>query len=328
MMPSSLCLLARWTAWSRQQYDAGCNFSLDRTTVPAPAVRTLPLPCSNGAVRAWAVTAAARIHGGAPAVVTISRYGGRCTGRRQSRFVSTAAVPSQNRVSSNEDTSPSTSYSNQPYTLEDTQVLVETAMLAAVSGLAYLLSTILKLENSLGYFLPLPVVLAALRSGGGAGWRTMTATCFLLVVLLGPLRAMSYFFLHGLLAATLGSLWSARGGFWVGVMAGALVRMFGQLSYLVMSSVTMNENMFALLLSNVYNTLDQVSAALGLTGAPSPLAVNCTIFSLLLINGLTYCFLVHVVYRVVLGAMGYQLGPLPGIVSKYLRAGVVEQQGA
>lgn len=54
-------------------------------------------------------------------------------------------------------------------------------MLAAVSGLAYLLSTILKLENSLGYFLPLPVVLAALRSGGGAGWRTMMATCFLLV---------------------------------------------------------------------------------------------------------------------------------------------------
>ncbi|GIL53481.1 hypothetical protein Vafri_9072 [Volvox africanus] len=141
------------------------------------------------------------------------------------------------------------------------QVLVETAMLAAVSGLAYLLSTILKLENSLGYFLPLPVVLAALRSGGGAGWRTMTATCFLLVVLLGPLRAMSYFFLHGLLAATLGSLWSARGGFWVGVMAGALVRMFGQLSYLVMSSVTMNENMFALLLSNVYNTL--VSGVVG-----------------------------------------------------------------
>lgn len=38
-----------------------------------------------------------------------------------------------------------------------------------------------QLETSLGYFLPLPVVLAAMRGGGRAGWRTMSATCFLLV---------------------------------------------------------------------------------------------------------------------------------------------------
>lgn len=54
-------------------------------------------------------------------------------------------------------------------------------MLAAMSGLAYLLSTILKLENSLGYFLPLPVVISAMRAGPGAGWRTMMATSFLLL---------------------------------------------------------------------------------------------------------------------------------------------------
>lgn len=54
-------------------------------------------------------------------------------------------------------------------------------MLAAVSGLAYLLSTIMKMENTLGYFLPLPVVIASLRSGAGTGWRTMMATGFLLV---------------------------------------------------------------------------------------------------------------------------------------------------
>lgn len=54
-------------------------------------------------------------------------------------------------------------------------------MLASVGGLAYLLSTILKLEGSLGYFLPLPVVLASMRGGSAAGWRTMLATGFLLV---------------------------------------------------------------------------------------------------------------------------------------------------
>ncbi|PNW81039.1 hypothetical protein CHLRE_07g340150v5 [Chlamydomonas reinhardtii] len=212
-----------------------------------------------------------------------------------------------------------------PYSLEQTRTLVETAMLAAVSGLAYLLSTILKLETSLGYFLPLPVVLAAMRGGGRAGWRTMSATCFLLVVLLGPLRAASYLWLHGLLAATLGSLWKARCGFWTCIAAGAAVRMLGQFAYLLMSSVMMNENMWALMLSNIYNMLDQISASLNISGAPSPLLVSCMVGSLLLVNSLTYNFLVQLVYRMLLGGMGYDLGSVPPLVAKYLYAGAVRR---
>jgi hypothetical protein len=65
--------------------------------------------------------------------------------------------------------------------LDVDQTLVETAMLSAVSGLAFLLSTLLKLDNSLGYFLPLPIAIAACRSGVGAAWHTMMATAFLLL---------------------------------------------------------------------------------------------------------------------------------------------------
>jgi hypothetical protein len=61
------------------------------------------------------------------------------------------------------------------------KVLVETAMLAAVGGLAYLLSTLLRLESGLGYALPMPIVLAAMRGGPAAGFKTMGATGFLLV---------------------------------------------------------------------------------------------------------------------------------------------------
>jgi len=57
------------------------------------------------------------------------------------------------------------------------QSLVETAMLAAVSGLAFTLATLLRLDN----FLPMPVIVAAMRSGPAAGRKTMTATCFLLL---------------------------------------------------------------------------------------------------------------------------------------------------
>ncbi len=70
----------------------------------------------------------------------------------------------------------------------------------------------------------------------------------------------------------------------------------------------------------------QMSAALGASGSPSPLAVSSMLFSLLLINNVVYCFLLHGVYRLILQAMGYQLGPLPGLVRKYLYAGMSEEQ--
>jgi hypothetical protein len=145
-------------------------------------------------------------------------------------------------------------------------------------------------------------------------------------VLLGPLRALSYVFLHGLLAATLGTLWRWRVGWWASICAGALVRMAGQLAYLILSSITMNENLFAVMLSNVHALLDQVSAALGTSGAPSTVAVTCMIFALLLVNGFCYVALLHVLYRVMLASMGFKLGPLPGIVRKYLYSGMPEGQ--
>jgi hypothetical protein len=115
------------------------------------------------------------------------------------------------------------------------QMLVETAMLAAVSGLAFLLSTILRLDNSLGYLLPLPIVLAALRGNVAAGWRTMVASALLLVVLLGPFRAVNYVLMHGVLAASLATLWRMQANFWLVILIGGLVRMSGSMLYLLFS---------------------------------------------------------------------------------------------
>ena len=213
-----------------------------------------------------------------------------------------------------------------PYSLKETQALVETAMLAALGGLAYLLGSLLKFENTVGYFLPLPIILSSFRSSGSSGWKTMSATTFLLIVLLGPLKALSYLLLHGSVAATLGSLWTMKVGWWASITVSSMVRMLGQLAYLLLSSVTMNENFFGIVLNNVHSMLDQISAAVGATGAPSPSAVACMLFALLLVNSVIYSFLLHVAYRLILQSMGYQLGPLPGFVQGYLYAGMNEEQ--
>lgn len=65
---------------------------------------------------------------------------------------------------------------------------------------------------------------------------------------------------------------------------------------------------------------------LGMHGTPSMLAVVCMMVSLLLVNALTYCFLLHAIYRAILGQMKFDLVPLPGIVRKYLYAGQPEPQ--
>ena len=54
-------------------------------------------------------------------------------------------------------------------------------MLAAVTGLAYTIGHLLRVESYLAYVLPLPLVLAALRSGPAAALKTLTTTFLLLL---------------------------------------------------------------------------------------------------------------------------------------------------
>ena len=61
------------------------------------------------------------------------------------------------------------------------QVLVETSMLASVSGVCQLLLGILRLDAYMHYLLPFPLVLAAVRSGPAASRKTLVATFFLTI---------------------------------------------------------------------------------------------------------------------------------------------------
>jgi hypothetical protein len=74
-------------------------------------------------------------------------------------------------------------------------------------------------------------------------------------VLLGPLRALSYALVHGVVAATLGTCWRLKANFWLAVLAGGVMRVVGQLGYLALASLTMNDNVWGIMVSNVYNLL-------------------------------------------------------------------------
>lgn len=80
------------------------------------------------------------------------------------------------------------------------QRLVETAMLAAVGGVAYTLATMLKLQSYLGYLQPMPVVVAAMRWGPAAARKATTATTFLLLGVLAYLLLLPTARVWGLLS--------------------------------------------------------------------------------------------------------------------------------
>ena len=53
-------------------------------------------------------------------------------------------------------------------------------MFAAMGGLAFSVAAVLKLQGYMGYLLPMPIVLSALRSGPAVARKTTIATAFLL----------------------------------------------------------------------------------------------------------------------------------------------------
>jgi hypothetical protein len=92
-----------------------------------------------------------------------------------------------------------------------------------------------------------------------------TSTLCPCAVLLGPLQSLTFLLNQGLLAATLGTFWAGQAHWAVSVPAAALVRVGGTLAYITLSSWTMNENLFALLMSNVYALLVRIFTVTGLS---------------------------------------------------------------
>lgn len=136
-------------------------------------------------------------------------------------------------------------------------------------------------------------------------------------VLLGPIRALSYLFAHGLEAATLGALWRWRVHWGASMAAGILVRVASQLGGLLISSWAVNENLFALLLESTTSLLERL---LGAGGAPHHTVILTCIGVIFLINALVYVALMHLLYLFMLQRMGFRTTQLPAALLRRVGA--------
>ena len=81
-------------------------------------------------------------------------------------------------------------------------------------------------------------------------------------MLLGPLRALDYFFSHGLLAVVLGAIWHLKSHWSISLAVGAATRLVGLLGYFHITAWILKEDLFSLMLSNVYALLVQQTSRL------------------------------------------------------------------
>lgn len=198
----------------------------------------------------------------------------------------------------------------EEYLAEDGQAyqktlrLVECAMFAAISGLAFLLSNSLGIERYFACFFALPIVLSTMRRGVAAGRKTMVATVVLLFVLSGPVKAITYLLLHGLLGFTMGTIWRLKGSWGTSVVLCSMVRAVGALVNVLIASYLIRENILALITINVHALFTYILSSMGIVSVPSMNLIYFIFGVLLLLNCASFVFLLHLLYAVFFTRLG------------------------
>ncbi|KAI3991810.1 hypothetical protein MKX01_038208 [Papaver californicum] len=182
--------------------------------------------------------------------------------------------------------------------------LVESSMFAAVAGLAYFLSNSLAIENYFGCFFSLPIVISSIRWDLAAGRKTMVATAMLLLTLSGPVKALTYLLMHGLVGLAMGSLWRLRANWGLSIALCTFVRAMGAMGYVLISSFLIRENILSLITINIHASLTYILTAIGVNTIPSMYTIYAIFGTVLLLNCVFFVFLLHILYAVFLTRLG------------------------
>ena len=181
-------------------------------------------------------------------------------------------------------------------------VLVECAMLSALTGLLFHLSTLFRLDAYFGALFPLPIVIAAARNGPKAASRVAVVTSMLLFIISGPLRAVNYYCLHGAMAYSLGWAWTKRFSWWVTIPLSATVRSIGIFCSLMFTSLVLRENVMQLMVTQMMGLLDQIAANIGMSWMPTLGWVWAMALFFVMLNSLSYVVILHAVFTILLRA--------------------------
>lgn len=132
----------------------------------------------------------------------------------------------------------------------------------------------------------------------------MVATAVLLLVLSGPLKALTYLLMHGILGFTIGSLWRLGASWGASIFICTLVRALCAMGYVLISSFLIRENILDLITINLHASISFLFTASGINTVPSMNLIYAIFGSVLLLNSIFLVFLLHLLYSVFLTRLG------------------------
>ena len=191
-------------------------------------------------------------------------------------------------------------------------------MMAAVGGLMYFGSLLLRLDAHIASLYPLPIVIMSLRWDSGAAARCMIVTTLLLCTVAGPLRGLIYLSMHGCLGLVLGRCWKSAVPWFASIAVCAAVRCLGYCVTILLTSLLLRENLMSLLASNMAALLENVASMVSTAEVPVG-AVAVTAFVLITLNSVIYCTLLHALYAIILRLMGRKEGNVPARIMKLMK---------
>jgi len=188
------------------------------------------------------------------------------------------------------------------------RITVETAFLASVASLIWLINFYFPLGPVLRVFFPIPIALIYLRWNQRAAWMGMLVSGLLLSVLMGPVRSIQYLIPFGLMGVLLGMFWRRRAKWFVSVPIGALLGAIGFFFRIWFVSVLLGDDLWLYATNQVTDFLDWVFTKMGLLLQPTLQQVQGSIIVLVIVNNLIYLFVVHLVAWFLLDRLG---NPIP-----------------
>jgi uncharacterized protein YybS (DUF2232 family) len=186
--------------------------------------------------------------------------------------------------------------------------MVETAFLASAASLVWLVNFYFPIGPVLQIFFPIPIALVYLRWGRRAARMSALIAWLLLSVLMGPARSIQFVIPYGLLGVMLGSLWYRRAGWAISIFLGTLLAMLGTFFRFWLVSILLGDDLWLYTTSQVTELAEWVCLKLGLLLQPSLQAIQLITIGLILVQGLVYIFIVHIVSLLMFDRLG---NPIP-----------------
>jgi uncharacterized protein YybS (DUF2232 family) len=190
----------------------------------------------------------------------------------------------------------------------ETLAMVESAFLASMVSIIWLINYYFPIGPLLRILFPIPLALVYLRWRSPAAIKGMIAAGLLLSVLMGPTRSVVFVIPYGLMSLQLGFCWVRNASWGFSILTGALIGSFGFFFRFWLFSFLLGENLWQYVMGQITNLVDWLFLQFNILAQPDVLLVQILAVGMVFLNSLIYMLAVHLTALLILDRLG---NPIP-----------------